>query len=579
VRQISSNPAWQSVISNVQFNAFGAVTSLNYLGLTESRQYNLPGQMTQMTKGSLIDAEYRFSTTANDGRILSQKNWLNGEDVVYAYDELDRLISASTTAGSQSWGLSWTYDGFGNRLAQGAGPVNSVLVNANTNRISSSGYNYDANGNMTLMPKGTGSMTMDYDLSNRLKQVTHPGGTEQYGYAPDNRRVWRSAGRTALCSGVDDSGSLIPTGCGEAAREQLVFYSPGGQKMGGYGFNPSKSGQYVAITASEENVFYGGRLVGKRLVMVSGTGSGLGSDFTADRLQSKGDGSRFYPYGESKTGVAGDDREQFATYTRDGRSGLDYADQRWYASGVGRFVTPDPFAGSFGPKSPSSANRYHYADDDPANYFDPSGLFLEGGTSRTRTFDECYLDGRDYCRGNIGVGGGGPVVSSPHDIALTYGLISLGQSLNASTVNWGLLLNSVALDVVHGISQSAHLTVPGHLAGQNPSSFVALAATIPILVEITGGLINATGAMITVGILWQTVKEFLGRGRHYDVWCHVHTNGGGSGGHEAVARLQRSRVYARSRGEAISLVRASMVAEMKMLFGETGFHLQHCGAN
>jgi YD repeat-containing protein len=79
------NPAWQSVISNVQFNAFGAVTSLNHLGVTESRTYNVLGQMTRMTKGSLIDVEYRFSATANDGKILSQKNWLSGEDVTYQY--------------------------------------------------------------------------------------------------------------------------------------------------------------------------------------------------------------------------------------------------------------------------------------------------------------------------------------------------------------------------------------------------------------------------------------------------------------------------------------------------------------
>jgi hypothetical protein len=83
--EAQQNPGWQSVISNVQFNAFGAVTSLNHLGVTETRQYNLLGQMTRMTKGSLIDMEYRFSATANDGKIISQKNWLNGEDVVYQY--------------------------------------------------------------------------------------------------------------------------------------------------------------------------------------------------------------------------------------------------------------------------------------------------------------------------------------------------------------------------------------------------------------------------------------------------------------------------------------------------------------
>ena len=63
--------------------------------------------MTRMTKRSLIDVEYRSSATANDGKIVSQKNWLTGEDVVYAYDELERLISASTTSKS-AWGLSFS---------------------------------------------------------------------------------------------------------------------------------------------------------------------------------------------------------------------------------------------------------------------------------------------------------------------------------------------------------------------------------------------------------------------------------------------------------------------------------------
>ncbi len=39
--------------------------------------------LLRITQGSLIDVEYRFSATANDGKILSQKNWLSGEDVTY----------------------------------------------------------------------------------------------------------------------------------------------------------------------------------------------------------------------------------------------------------------------------------------------------------------------------------------------------------------------------------------------------------------------------------------------------------------------------------------------------------------
>ena len=371
-------PGWQSVVSNVQFNAFGAVTSLNHLGVAESRTYNELGQMTRLTKGTLIDVEYRFSATANDGQILSQKNWLTGEDVIYHYDELERLIAASTTAGPQSWGLSWSYDGFGNRLAQSvtqeSGPVNSVLVNANTNRISSAGSSYDANGNMTLMPKGAGSMTMDYDLSNRLQQVTNSAGTEQYRYAPDNRRVWRSAGKGACSAYKDNDQNLTWFGTGDGVGELLTFYSPGGEKMGVYCFKFSPNFLQAGVTASEENVYFGGRLVGKRVLSQSGIDTGLVGAFTSDRLQSRGNGSRYYPYGKSKTGAAGDDREQFATYTRDEKSGLDYADQRWYAREMGRFTSADPFNGSSEAMEPKSWNKFSYASADPVERIDPEGL-------------------------------------------------------------------------------------------------------------------------------------------------------------------------------------------------------------
>src|SRR5690348_1839749 len=59
-----------------------------------------------------------------------------------------------------------------------------------------------------------------------------------------------------------------------------------------------------------------------------------------DRLGSIG---KYYPYGEERNYSAlPNDQVKFATYTRDGVSGLDYADQRYYTSQLGRFMTPDP---------------------------------------------------------------------------------------------------------------------------------------------------------------------------------------------------------------------------------------------
>jgi RHS repeat-associated protein len=66
-------------------------------------------------------------------------------------------------------------------------------------------------------------------------------------------------------------------------------------------------------------------------------------------------------------------QDKFATYYRD-VNGLDYADQRYYWSAMGRFLTPDPYQASGGPTDPQSWNRYAYVQGDPINYNDAAGL-------------------------------------------------------------------------------------------------------------------------------------------------------------------------------------------------------------
>ena len=71
---------------------------------TDTFTYNVLGQLTQASgRGSNI--EYRYSATANDGRITSRKDNVSGEEVSYQYDQLGRLIAASTTG--PEWGLAW----------------------------------------------------------------------------------------------------------------------------------------------------------------------------------------------------------------------------------------------------------------------------------------------------------------------------------------------------------------------------------------------------------------------------------------------------------------------------------------
>ncbi len=81
----------------------------------------------------------------------------------------------------------------------------------------------------------------------------------------------------------------------------------------------------------------------------------------------------YFPYGEERTGTP-NDTEKFGTYTRDS-SGQDYADQRYYGVGTGRYWSSDPSgAASADPGNSSSWNRYAYVNGDPVNFGDPTGL-------------------------------------------------------------------------------------------------------------------------------------------------------------------------------------------------------------
>lgn len=345
-----------TIASGAQYNHFSALTSLNIWGSTETRTYNVLGQLTRIT-GLGIDLEYTFSASQNDGKITSQKNWVSGEEVAYQYDSLERLISAVTTG--PQWGLSFGYDGFGNRLTQtvtkGTAPSNSVLVDGTTNRINSAGFVYDNNGNMTNMPTNTATLT--YDASNRMTQYSGTNVQEAYAYAPDNKRIWRSNTMRG-CEVPNTPGQSQPS---PTQGDAIIFYSAHGLKLGVYCLHTN--GFQIA---SEQNLYFGGRFVA-RVGLLRNVVS-----IATDRLQSTQSQGGHFPYGEFKSGSAtAQDKEEFATYTRD-RSGLDYADQRWYSPSIARFTTADPLDRR--EANAISPNLFAYVSSDPTNRVDPEGL-------------------------------------------------------------------------------------------------------------------------------------------------------------------------------------------------------------
>jgi RHS repeat-associated protein len=296
-----------AVVNNVQYGPANELLQMTMAGIgTETRQYNSGLQLTHISLPQL-NLTYTYDTSGhNDGKIISQTDAFSGEQVSYLYDSLSGLSSAS----GSGWSQSYTYDGFGNLLARNAGgsaPGSSFAVNPATNRLSS--YTYDNNGNLL-------TVGYQYDAENRL--ISNGGGA-QFFYDAQNKRVWQ------LISAWDNANLTW-----NVVSELFYAYGTNGQMLGAYqarinygtAFNDQGPKSLSFSLSGNARVYFGSKLIAAQ-----------------DRLGSIG---KYSPYGEERNSPPlADDQVKFATYTRDSATGLDYADQRYHAFALGRFMTAD----------------------------------------------------------------------------------------------------------------------------------------------------------------------------------------------------------------------------------------------
>ena len=189
----------------------------------------------------------------------------------------------------------------------------------------------------------------------------------------------RSGKRVAKRYDADPYGA----GSGSAPVWEFYYYGITGQKLVTVSCPLDLTTMYPMApncTIVGENVYFG------RKQLVS-NGLTVARDRVGSvRGNSNGERFTYYPYGEERTSTV-DGRDKFGTYFRDS-AGQDYADQRYYGSGTGRFWTVDPAGmGSVESRSPLSWNRYLYGSGDPINRFDPTGR-----SSCDPYYDECYAD-------------------------------------------------------------------------------------------------------------------------------------------------------------------------------------------
>jgi len=239
-----------------------------------------------------------------------------------------------------------------------------------TNRITSSSIpgvdstSYDAAGNLRF----DGMNAIAYDAENRVCAVRNVNGTvTQYLYNADGQRVAKGYSRSG-------AGMVCPA-LGDFAPSEKYILGPSGEQITKLVTQPDgsdqwqhtnvyASGQLIATYDQEGSQqllhFDGSDLLGTRRVQASASGT---VELSFSNL----------PYGDGFTPAgSGQDATQhhFTGKERDTESGLDYFGARYYASTMGRWMSPDwasipvaiPYADI---NNPQSLNLYSYVKNNP----------------------------------------------------------------------------------------------------------------------------------------------------------------------------------------------------------------------
>ncbi len=311
------------------------------------------GLGTSGTDSSTLRLTYSYGTTNNNGNVQSVSYLGGGLSYTqsFGYDELNRLTTSSESTGG--WSQTNKYDRYGNRAIDLGGGNQSLYFNS-ANRITNSGYSYDAAGNLL----NDGMQSFGYDAENKIKSVN--GVTDVCRYDGDGNRIRKNFTNGDKLRMVYSGGQLIAEYdlTNGSLKKEYVYGAKGLLAT----IDPNTGTQYTTAD----------HLGSPRVITNSSAG-----------VVSRHD---YMPFGEELcSGVGGriagmefcvNDgvRQKFTSHERDTETGLDYMEARYYQGLQGRFTSSDPLLASGEIRRPQSWNRYAYVLNNPLRLLDPTGL-------------------------------------------------------------------------------------------------------------------------------------------------------------------------------------------------------------
>ena len=302
--------------------------------------------------------------------------------ITYEYDPLYRLTAANYT-GAITATYGYAYDAVGNMTAY------TETVGAETTSVSRT---FDpANRLQTALDASTGTTSYAYDNNGNLVQIlppgVNPGDAGEQVYVYDQRNLLTS-NTIGVGGGVyDPVADYVYDGDGN--RVGQVDHSGGGPVTTSYS-NDNLGLTQVLMVASNSitttHNLFGLDLLGQqtngqtnpRTFLADGLGS-VRTEMAGSAVETV---TTYEPYGNLLAQTAATSSSPGTTYgftgeQHDAATGLLYLRARYYNPDLNQFQSRDPFVGYA--KLPATLNGYSYANNNPINFTDSSGLCAEFG--------------------------------------------------------------------------------------------------------------------------------------------------------------------------------------------------------
>lgn len=330
----------------------GKVFLINFLHVynahyKRSIYYNPDGRVKQIQGSGPYTGTYdRYSYSYSyydNGNISSIISTSVSEN--FGYDSDGRLTSWYYNNNGNITQESYQYDPAGNLLTKG----NLVFSYNNANQITNAGFTYDNNGNLT----SDGNFNYTYNSENQLTQVKRVSDASlvaEYTYDYNGLRKSKTVNGVTTNFVWDPFGNLVREKDSSGNIIAKYYYDTAGRLVAGY-----KSNNYYYVHTN---------LRGDVVSLMSYYGGSCGQ-------------YQYDPWGKIiSTSGSVNQPFRYAGYYYDEETGLYYCKSRYYSPTLGRFLTKDGY-GFIKYGDPQTLNLYAYCGNNPVNFRDPTGCFVE----------------------------------------------------------------------------------------------------------------------------------------------------------------------------------------------------------